>query len=64
MAETERLAELLRVYGAEVTLALQPGGHNLSTPEVEQARRWTVENLGRWAGKPALHEGGQWYRKS
>jgi predicted esterase len=56
-AETERLAGLLRSYGAEITLALQPGGHNLSAPEVEQARRWITEHLGRWAGQPGLGVG-------
>jgi predicted esterase len=53
IAETERLAGLLRSCGAEVTLFLQPGGHNLSKAEVEQASGWATEHLGRWAGTPA-----------
>jgi predicted esterase len=54
VAATERLAGLLRGSGAEVTVVLQPGGHSLSAAEVEQARGWMMEHLGRWAGTPAL----------
>ena len=37
---TERLAELLREAGAEVTLDWQPGGHSIGRTEVEAARAW------------------------
>ena len=37
---TERLAELLREAGAEVTLDWQPGGHGIGRAEVEAARDW------------------------
>ena len=37
---TERLAELLRKAGAEVTLDWQPGGHGIGRAEVEAARDW------------------------
>ena len=37
---TERLAELLREAGAEVTLDWQPGGHGIGRAEVEAARHW------------------------
>jgi predicted esterase len=37
---TERLAELLRGAGAEVTLDWQPGGHGIGRAEVEAARAW------------------------
>jgi predicted esterase len=37
---TERLAELLREAGAEVTLDWQPGGHGIGRTEVEAARAW------------------------
>jgi len=37
---TERLAELLREAGAEVTLDWQPGGHGIGRAEVEAARNW------------------------
>lgn len=37
---TERLAELLRKAGAEVTLDWQPGGHSIGRTEVEAARAW------------------------
>ena len=39
-AETERLAALLRTAGADVTLAWQPAGHELTQPDVTQAREW------------------------
>ena len=38
--ETERLAALLRDDGANVTLAWQQAGHNLTTADVEVAREW------------------------
>ncbi len=37
---TERLAELLREAGAEVTLDWQPGGHGIGRAEIEAARKW------------------------
>ena len=40
---TERLAELLRGAGAEVTLDWQPGGHGIGRAEVEGAREWLTE---------------------
>jgi predicted esterase len=39
-AESERLARLLESAGANVTLAWQPGGHNLSRAETEAAKSW------------------------
>lgn len=39
-AETERLASLLKRAGADVTLEWQPGGHNLTQPDVTRARDW------------------------
>lgn len=38
--ETEQLAALLREAGAEVTVAWQPGGHQLTQADVEQAKAW------------------------
>ena len=35
-----RLAQLLESAGAKVTLQLQPGGHDLSPPDVTDAREW------------------------
>lgn len=43
VAETERLAQLLREYGASVELHWQPGGHTLSAAEIQEARRWLQE---------------------
>jgi predicted esterase len=44
VAETERLAGLLRSAGAEVTLAWQPGGHTLTSPDIDAARAWLSAN--------------------
>jgi len=38
--ETERLAELLRSAGARLTVSWQPGGHSLTSAEVQAARQW------------------------
>ena len=38
--ETERLAGLLRDAGADVTLAWQPGGHQLTQADLDTARAW------------------------
>ncbi len=38
--ETERLAELLRRAGAEVTIHWEPGGHAVTETEVAAAREW------------------------
>jgi predicted esterase len=40
VAETERLARLLRAAGADVTVEMQPGGHQLTPRDVTQARGW------------------------
>jgi predicted esterase len=54
-AETERLAAVLRQAGADVTLQWQPGGHALSSEEVEGARRWLAPWTGdEPAGRPSL----------
>jgi predicted esterase len=38
--ETERLATLLRSAGADLTLAWQPGGHQLTQADIDGARDW------------------------
>lgn len=38
--QSERLADLLRVFGAEVTLLWQPGGHALTRADVSGAYDW------------------------
>jgi predicted esterase len=38
--QTERLVALLRRSGATVTLAWQDAGHELTRPDVDQAREW------------------------
>lgn len=45
---TERLAELLRSAGAPVTVAWQPGGHNLSRNEVHDALTWAQQGEHPW----------------
>lgn len=40
IAETERLAELLRRGAAEVTVRYAGAGHGLTGPEIEEARLW------------------------
>lgn len=39
-SETEELNELLKSAGADVTLKWQPGGHQLTREEVDQAKEW------------------------
>ncbi|HYO60403.1 MAG TPA: alpha/beta hydrolase [Actinomycetota bacterium] len=38
--QTEELVEILRAGGADVALRLEPGGHELTTTEVETVRDW------------------------
>jgi predicted esterase len=40
IAETERLVALLKTSGADVTLAWQPAGHQLTAGDIEQAKTW------------------------
>lgn len=40
VAETERLAALLRAAGAEVSVSWQPGGHALTLEEAAAAKSW------------------------
>jgi predicted esterase len=42
---TERLAQLLREAGAEVTLDWQPGGHGIGPAEIRAARDWLADAL-------------------
>ena len=42
---TEKLANLLRNSGADITLDWQPGGHGIGRVEVESARRWLADAL-------------------
>jgi phospholipase/carboxylesterase len=38
--ETDRLVALLTQTGATVTVKWQPGGHELTPTDVNEARRW------------------------
>ena len=55
-AQPERLAELLRRAGAEVTLHVTPGGHVITEGEVEAARQriahWIAAGTGAAAAEP------------
>ncbi len=48
-AQAERLAELLRRAGADVTLHWEAGGHAVTRAEIEAARAWLLQALGRVA---------------
>lgn len=39
-AETERLAAMLREYGAQITLEWNDADHRLATSDIEAARKW------------------------
>ncbi len=43
--QAERLADLLRQAGADVTLHWEPGGHGITKGEVDAARRWISQCL-------------------
>jgi predicted esterase/catechol 2,3-dioxygenase-like lactoylglutathione lyase family enzyme len=48
-AQAERLAELFRRSGADVTLHWQAGGHAVTPAQVEAARAWLLRTLSRVA---------------
>jgi predicted esterase/catechol 2,3-dioxygenase-like lactoylglutathione lyase family enzyme len=43
--QVERLAELLRTAGADVTVYWQNAGHTVTKDELDAAQRWTAERL-------------------
>ena len=42
---TERLAQVLREAGADVTLDWQPGGHGIGPTEIQAARNWFADRI-------------------
>jgi predicted esterase len=42
---TERLAQVLREAGADVTLDWQPGGHGIGPAEIQAARKWFADRV-------------------
>lgn len=57
LEQTERLAALLRSAGADVTVAWQPAGHELTAGDIAQAREWLAtlhpaSNVSRTASSP------------
>jgi predicted esterase len=52
-ADSQRLAAMLQDAGARVSLAVQPGGHQLAQGDVLEARRWLAEGFGPGAGTSA-----------
>jgi phospholipase/carboxylesterase len=53
VAATDRLAALLGRAGAEVTVAWQAGGHDLTDTDVEIAREWIRRHALRIAPRPS-----------
>ncbi|HEX5580680.1 MAG TPA: VOC family protein [Gemmatimonadaceae bacterium] len=53
VAQVERLAELLRDAGADVTVHWEPGGHTITRSEVDAAREWLGRAIGARAGEEA-----------
>lgn len=45
IAQSERLAALLREGGADVTVHWEPGGHTITPKEVDAAQRWLMSHL-------------------
>jgi predicted esterase len=41
--ESERLADLLRSFGVDVTLNWQPTGHGIEPEEIDAAKKWLEE---------------------
>ena len=42
---TERLAQVLREAGADVTLDWQPGGHGIGPAEIQAAQKWFADRV-------------------
>ena len=42
--EAQRLADILSRCGATLTIEWQPGGHQLTRPDVDQAREWLLKS--------------------
>lgn len=55
-AQAERLAEMLRGAGAQVTLHWTPGGHGITKSEVDAARSWMAERTTMPRVRPAGHD--------
>jgi glyoxalase family protein len=51
--QAERLAEVLRAAGADVTVHWEPGGHAVTHNEVDAARQWIVRCITSSAGQGA-----------
>jgi phospholipase/carboxylesterase len=58
VAQAERLAEMLRQAGADVTLHWEPGGHGITHREVEAAREWIGRCLMAHVGRAGGAGGG------
>jgi len=58
VAQVERLAAILRDAGAEVTVHWDPGGHTISSAEVQAAREWLAERGTAVDARPAAGDGG------
>jgi predicted esterase len=43
--QTERLAELLRAAGADVTVHWEPSGHTITPSEIDAAKKWLARRV-------------------
>ncbi|HEX6060101.1 MAG TPA: alpha/beta fold hydrolase [Gemmatimonadaceae bacterium] len=57
-AQAERLAEVLREAGADVTVSWHPGGHTVTPGEVDAARRWLEQRVTSARPQPPAREAG------
>lgn len=54
VAQTRQLSDLLEKAGALVTLSWQPGGHQLTRPEVNAAADWLQQGEQLWNSKDSI----------
>jgi predicted esterase len=62
IAQSERLAALLREAGADVTVHWEPGGHEWTAKEIDAAQRWLLSHLSKppvRASRSATHVPGE-----
>ena len=57
VAQAERLADVLRHSGADVTLHWHPGGHTVTPGEMDAARRWIEQRAAAPASRAAREAG-------
>jgi predicted esterase/catechol 2,3-dioxygenase-like lactoylglutathione lyase family enzyme len=58
-SQTERLAELLRGAGADVTMHWEFGGHEVNKGEIDAAARWVAQHVAQGFGQAATTRAGR-----